>query len=177
MQRLIFLGSVSVSLTLMLAGWATPGQSAGETEHRTTTETAALATSGPVTAVPAALAGLPPYARGDGVDWVAALRAGRITPRADVAGQAQPLVMDLDLVIEANGSIPDVPFSHKSHTEWLACTNCHRAIFEPVKGANKMTMSAIAQGQYCGVCHGTVAFPIDDCERCHSAGKPLAEAR
>lgn len=166
-----------VSMTLMLAGWTTPGQSAGEPEHPITAEAAAPPTSAPVATVPAALAGLPPYPRGDGVDWVAALRAGRIAPRADLAGQAQPLVMDLDLVIAANGSIPDVPFSHRSHTEWLACTNCHRAIFEPEKGANAMTMSAIAEGQYCGVCHGTVAFPIDDCARCHSAGKPPAEAR
>ncbi len=114
---------------------------------------------------------------GDGVDWVAALRAGLISPRADLAGQAQQLIMDLELLIPANGSIPDVPFSHKSHTAWLACTNCHRAIFEPEKGANPMTMPAIAQGEYCGVCHGTVAFPVDDCERCHSAGTPPAKAK
>ena len=116
MRTLTFLPWASLSLTLLLAGWATPGLSPAETTQGTTTETAATASPAPVAAMPAALEELPPYARGDGVDWAAALKAGLIAPRTDLAGQAQPLVMDLELVIPANGSIPDVPFSHKAHT-------------------------------------------------------------
>jgi c(7)-type cytochrome triheme protein len=39
-----------------------------------------------------------------------------------------------------------------------------------------MTMVGIAEGKWCGRCHGKVAFPLTDCQRCHvkpkkSAGK------
>ena len=32
-------------------------------------------------------------------------------------------------------------------------------------------MSAILNGEFCGVCHLTVAFPMDDCQRCHPGMK------
>jgi hypothetical protein len=28
-------------------------------------------------------------------------------------------------------------------------------------------MVEIYSGKYCGVCHGTVAFPLLDCQRCY----------
>ena len=34
-----------------------------------------------------------------------------------------------------------------------------------------MTMAEIMAGKKCGVCHGTVAFPVSDCKRCHYHGK------
>jgi c(7)-type cytochrome triheme protein len=40
------------------------------------------------------------------------------------------------------------------------------------KGATKYSMVEIFEGKYCGVCHGTVAFPNIDCQRCHV--KPVA---
>ena len=35
-------------------------------------------------------------------------------------------VMDLNIVREVKGSMPDVVYPHKQHTEWLDCSNCHR---------------------------------------------------
>ncbi|WP_243688424.1 hypothetical protein [Geotalea toluenoxydans] len=29
-------------------------------------------------------------------------------------------------------------------------------------------MAEINEGKYCGLCHTTVAFPLQDCQRCHS---------
>ena len=28
-------------------------------------------------------------------------------------------------------------------------------------------MKYILEGKFCGVCHLNVAFPLDDCQRCH----------
>ena len=35
-------------------------------------------------------------------------------------------------------------------------------------GANKLNMQAILNGEQCGLCHGAVAFPLTECNRCHS---------
>ena len=120
---------------------------------------------------------LPRSTSGNHVDWVAALQAGRVQPRAAVEDpNALPTVMDLNIVREVKGSMPDVVYPHKQHTEWLDCSNCHPAIFVPQKGANQISMAAILLGQKCGVCHGKVAFPVSECRRCHSRNKEAASA-
>jgi c(7)-type cytochrome triheme protein len=109
---------------------------------------------------------------GNRVDWVKSLREGKIAPRADrLDPNAVPAVMDLNIVREVKGSMPDVVYPHKAHTEWLDCSNCHPAIFIPQKGANQISMAAILLGQKCGVCHGKVAFPVSECRLCHSKSK------
>jgi c(7)-type cytochrome triheme protein len=114
---------------------------------------------------------------GNRVDWVKSLREGKITPRADrLDPKAQPAVMDLNIVREVKGSMPDVVYPHKAHTEWLDCSNCHPAIFKPQKGANQISMAGILLGQACGVCHGKVAFPVSECRLCHSKSKVTATA-
>ena len=111
---------------------------------------------------------------GNRVDWVKALENNEISPRYDrLDSQVKPIVMDLNIVREVKGSMPDVVYPHKQHTEWLDCSNCHPAIFIPQKGANQISMASILLGQKCGVCHGKVAFPISECRRCHSRQKTL----
>ena len=120
---------------------------------------------------------LPKGNYGNRIDWVTALNNKAITPRFDRNDPSvQAMVMDLNIVREVKGSMPDVVYPHKQHTEWLDCSNCHPAIFIPQKGANQISMAAILLGQKCGVCHGKVAFPISDCRRCHSKSKTLAVA-
>jgi c(7)-type cytochrome triheme protein len=114
---------------------------------------------------------------GNRVDWVKSLRENRIAPRADRSNAAaQPMVMDLNIVREVKGSMPDVVYPHKQHTEWLDCSNCHPAIFKPQKGANQISMAGILLGEACGVCHGKVAFPVSECRLCHSKPKAAATA-
>jgi c(7)-type cytochrome triheme protein len=84
--------------------------------------------------------------------------------------------MDLNIVREVKGSMPDVVYPHKQHTEWLDCSNCHPSIFVPQKGANQISMASILLGQKCGVCHGKVAFPVSECRLCHSRKKTSASA-
>lgn len=115
---------------------------------------------------------LPKGKSGNYVDWVKALEDKKISPRYDRLDEnAVPIVMDLNIVREVKGSMPNVVYPHKQHTEWLDCSNCHPAIFIPQKGANDISMAAILLGEKCGVCHGKVAFPVSECRRCHSQPK------
>lgn len=103
------------------------------------------------------------------IDWVKALESGIINPRKSVDGEGDMFVADFDIIFRNTASMPNVRFPHRQHTEWLTCANCHPLIFIPQKGANPVSMSAIIQGEYCGVCHGKVAFPPTmNCGRCHS---------
>lgn len=122
-----------------------------------------------------AFAKLPKSPAGNHVDWVRALDGRHIAPRWDRNDPtANAIVMDLNIVREVKGSMPDVVYPHKQHTEWLDCSNCHPAIFVPQKGANQISMASILLGQKCGVCHGKVAFPVSECRLCHSRKKAVA---
>lgn len=105
---------------------------------------------------------------GNNVNWVAALRSGAITPRAKISESFEVRVLDLDVVMPDTAGMPAVVFPHKTHTEWLDCSNCHDRIFKAKAGANKFGMFDILQGNYCGQCHGAVSFPLTQCLRCHS---------
>lgn len=108
---------------------------------------------------------------GNNVNWVAALESGAITPRARIDSQAEVRVLDLDIVMPDTAGMPAVVFPHKTHTEWLDCSNCHDKIFVAKTGANDFGMFEILQGDYCGQCHGAVSFPLTQCLRCHSKDK------
>ena len=121
-----------------------------------------------------AFADLPKSRSGNYVDWNRAIDEKLITPRSDVRNpDATAIVLDLNIVREVKGSMPDVVYPHKQHTQWLDCANCHPAIFIPMKGANQISMASILMGEKCGVCHGKVAFPVSECRRCHSKAKPV----
>lgn len=116
---------------------------------------------------------LPRGKSGNYVNWTQAIEKKSINPRYDrIDPLAKPIVMDLNIIREVKGSMPDVVYPHKQHTEWLDCANCHPAIFIPQKGANQISMASILLGEKCGVCHGKVAFPVSECKRCHSKPKP-----
>lgn len=110
------------------------------------------------------------------VDWMTALRNGAIAPRGDLGGGKPNEVLNLDIILKNTKEMPYVKFPHNSHTEWLACSNCHDSIFVPKAGANDISMEKIFRGQFCGVCHDRVAFVThSSCERCHSV--PHANSR
>jgi len=122
-----------------------------------------------------AMRGLPRAGTGNFVDWVAALKSGAIEPRAEAGKVGQMKVLSLDVTLRNTRSMPTVTFSHAVHTEWLACSNCHDALFKPKAGANEIRMIEIFKGKACGVCHGSVAFPPDQCFRCHNGPRSKAE--
>lgn len=107
----------------------------------------------------------------DTPDWVKALADGVVAPKPspDPLVLREPVLpLDVELV-PADDPTYKVLFRHEPHTAWLSCGNCHPAIFQAKQGADPITMDAITNGQYCGVCHGKVAFSADACARCHRA--------
>jgi c(7)-type cytochrome triheme protein len=119
-----------------------------------------------------ALRGLPRGRSGNYIDWAGALKEGAIRPRARAGRQGQMEVLDLDILLADTKNMPTVTFPHRTHTEWLSCKNCHDWLFKPQKGANDISMTDIARGRACGLCHGKVAFPATDCFRCHNGPRP-----
>jgi c(7)-type cytochrome triheme protein len=125
-----------------------------------------------------AFAELPKAKDGNLVDWVKALDQGLIRPWFDLEDpEAEPDILDMNIIREVKGSMPDVVYPHAQHTQWLDCSNCHDEIFVPEKGANQISMAGILLGQKCGFCHGKVAFPISDCRRCHSKPKTAEQLK
>jgi len=115
-----------------------------------------------------ALAPLPRDSAGNLVDWVRAIESGAIQPRSQLRPETEVRVRDDALIIARYGSMPAVRFPHRAHTLWLDCSNCHDRLFKAQAGANRFSMTAILNGEQCGVCHGAVAFPLTECNRCHS---------
>ncbi len=111
------------------------------------------------------------------IDWMAIVNEGIIKPRGSIKpGVPEMPPFDMDVLIKAKGDfVNDVLFPHKAHTYWLKCENCHTGIFIMAKGKNKMTMQGIVEGKWCGRCHGKVAFPLTDCNRCHQTPKQTVE--
>jgi len=109
-----------------------------------------------------------PKDQGGNVDWVKAFENNLIHPRESLDPD-KPLVppFKFDIDIPAVGAMPNVVFPHFPHTYWLDCGNCHPNIFVMKKGANPISMVKIVNGEFCGRCHGRVAFPISNCTRCH----------
>lgn len=115
-----------------------------------------------------ALAPLPRDTAGNLVNWVKAIDSGAIDPRTHLFPQTELRLRDDDIIVARFGSMPAVKFPHRQHTLWLDCSNCHDRIFKAERGANRLSMTAILNGEQCGVCHGAVAFPLTECNRCHS---------
>lgn len=115
----------------------------------------------------------------DNIDWMAALKDKIITPATGIdpaTDKPAPKPLDMDVDISTSGK-PDrlVVFPHAAHTQWLVCANCHPAIFEQEAGSAKITMAAINEGKFCGVCHDAVAVAQPSgCLGCHkvTAKKP-----
>lgn len=154
---------------LLVAGvaWAAPG------DHLPLTNDGVHDPAGPAIKLlqepSEALSKLPPDVVGNQVRWVKALEQGLITPRANILPDTTIRVLDLDVILPRTAEMPMVRFPHKQHTEWLDCSNCHEKLFKSKTGATTgLNMFQILQGEYCGLCHGAVAFPLTECKRCHS---------
>jgi len=115
-----------------------------------------------------ALSRLPRDTAGNGVDWIRALNDGYIRPRSTLEGEGEVKLLETEILMNRTGSIPRVRFPHFAHTQWLDCENCHEQPFASKAGATPITMAKILEGEYCGACHGAVAFPLTECNRCHS---------
>lgn len=118
--------------------------------------------------------GLPQTEDGDGVDWGLALELGMISPerflKEENFAEPMPLPEHLKNPLRWTTNAPRVSvyFSHTEHAKWLDCSSCHPDIFN-VKNTGTVAFDkeTFLYGQFCGVCHMGVAFPINGCKRCH----------
>ena len=122
------------------------------------------------------------------IDWVKLTRDGIALPKGSIDPNSphyeSPVHYDFDeegekdiediLIKTKSDTISDVVFPHTLHTWWLNCKSCHPRRFDRTAGNTKMTMKEMAKGKYCGECHGSVAFPLEDCTRCHDKKKVAA---
>jgi c(7)-type cytochrome triheme protein len=116
---------------------------------------------------------LPRERFGNGINWEKAESDGLIRPVDFLEGvsiKRPDLTVQKDFTLSTKvEGMPNIIFSHKKHTAWNGCELCHPDIFIGVKkGLTKYSMVDIFQGKYCGVCHISVAFPLYDCQRCHT---------
>lgn len=129
------------------------------------------------------LSGLARAVHGNEVDWVKAYQEKQIKPENYVLEEEKPIQFDRDIIIESPwAGISPVIFPHQTHGDWLDCSNCHPDIFNIKQYAtDDLSMENILNYEFCGVCHGRVAFPPNDnCKRCHPKmkhpGKSLQKA-
>ena len=111
---------------------------------------------------------------GNEIDWVTALKEGLITPRKSLNDPLyEPVSFTKRLDLQAKWNfVPPAVFPHDVHGEWLDCANCHPDIFNVKQRTTAhFEMRYILDAKFCGVCHLRVAFPLNDCRRCHPAMK------
>jgi len=78
--------------------------------------------------------------------------------------------------VEWDSPMGKVVFDGKVHaSKGLKCNACHTKIFKMKKGADKINMHEINEGEFCGACHnGKKAFKANDpknCKTCHQKKK------
>lgn len=120
----------------------------------------------------AELAKLPAAGYGNKIDWVRALSRGisRPTKYLTIKPETEVGFKDVLLLESEWVGTPPAIFPHRPHTWLMDCSNCHPDPFNVKKKTTKhFSMTANLQGEFCGACHMTVAFPMDDCKRCHPA--------
>lgn len=108
---------------------------------------------------------------GNKVDWVRGVADGEIKPKQSIrdASYAPKPFNDAFELPAARAMIPPARFSHEVHNRWLDCRNCHPDLFAIKRNLTQhFEMRYILERKFCGACHLTVAFPLDDCRRCHA---------
>ncbi len=114
-----------------------------------------------------------------GVNWEAAEESGIIRPVDFVEGlsvKKTAMKNRKDFSVEAAYPwVHPIVFSHEKHSVWNGCELCHPEIFPTAqKGTIHFSMFSNIEGQYCGACHGKVAFPLNHCQGCHEKAPPWA---
>lgn len=106
---------------------------------------------------------------GDGVNWVELLRRGTIKPLTTLQTEPKTFQPQKTITMETQGGvIPPVFFPHRAHTDWLDCSSCHPELFPQGESREESARKYLFRPcRRCGSCHVRVAFPFNDCQRCH----------
>jgi len=114
---------------------------------------------------------MPKALYGNRINWSKAIAKRRIRPRQSLFDENYERIKfkkRLRLAPEWSMVQVEAVFSHNKHTRWNDCAECHPDIFNiQKKGTKNFRMNYLLEGKFCGVCHLNVAFPMNDCRRCH----------
>ncbi|MCB2183879.1 MAG: hypothetical protein KQH63_17760 [Desulfobulbaceae bacterium] len=114
---------------------------------------------------------LPRAPFGNKVDWTLAMKNKIVKPIYSLSNEKPRVNMKFKERLELQAEwdyVPPAFFPHSVHTRLLDCGNCHPDIFFiKKKGTEYFLMEFILKKKFCGVCHLNVAFPLNDCKRCH----------
>jgi len=110
-----------------------------------------------------------------GINWEAAEARGIVKPVDFVPGimlRKAQIQSREDFTIEAGLEwVHPVLFSHEKHSVWNGCELCHPDIFPTARRSTvQYTMFSNIEGRHCGACHTKVAFPLNNCQKCHPSG-------
>jgi c(7)-type cytochrome triheme protein len=120
-----------------------------------------------------------PLDRFGNIDWLELQKKEVFSPVVSLRKDFKDETADTNILLEStNSTIDYVLFSHKVHSTWIRCDTCHPSLFKDELGANDIKMRDMAQGKFCGHCHGKVSFSFADCMRCHNhpRGEPAEGA-
>jgi c(7)-type cytochrome triheme protein len=123
-------------------------------------------------------AALPRDSKG-AVNWMLALDEKTITPKPGIDPVAEPAsTLDSEIVFTPTDNPGKAAtFRHATHTQWLACKNCHPALFKKRDENLQFTHDDMEEGgKYCGACHFKVVVVQSGCKGCHPGKKPAAPA-
>ncbi len=84
-------------------------------------------------------------------------------------GMAEYADVILNQHAEQEGVRP-VIYPHWFHRIRFRCKVCHHELgFKMKAGGNEISMAAILDGKFCGMCHNEeIAWGLEHCHRCHS---------
>lgn len=120
----------------------------------------------------AKLKDFPKVRYGNGVNWVTVLNSAMIKPKQYLKFELPSQeVFKKTLTTDPEwANFAPAVFPHESHNSWVDCSSCHPDIFNIKQKTTKhFAMTLITEGKFCGVCHLSVAFPLNNCRRCHPA--------
>ena len=116
------------------------------------------------------LLSLPPAIYGNRVDWTESVLRGLLKPVQTLYPERiGTYLYNKTLILEPEwANFASAVFPHEAHNFWLDCSNCHPDIFNIKKKTTKhFSMDYNNKGKFCGTCHLKVAFPLNNCKRCH----------
>lgn len=106
------------------------------------------------------------------IDWLLLKAKGVFSPVGSLDGKKGKETRDTAILFESTSpAVNNVLFDHKVHTAWIDCSTCHPSVFKDSVGNEKISMTDMGSGKYCGYCHGKVSFTFADCLRCHNQPK------
>jgi c(7)-type cytochrome triheme protein len=105
------------------------------------------------------------------IDWTELRQSGAnrlIAGAVPESGKAKNKIRENTIIFTPRiQGIASVAFNHGTHSADTLCETCHPSVFQDLLGGNIMTMSDMAEGRFCGFCHGKTAFKFADCKKCH----------